>query len=43
MRLEYLIDEDLSGSISKIEFIAYLDAFGIKKEFTPGEYPFFYC
>ena len=31
MRLEYLIDEDLSGYISKQEYNAYLDAFGIKK------------
>jgi hypothetical protein len=34
MRLEYLVDEDLSGAISWNEFNGYLDAFGIKKEFT---------
>lgn len=37
MRVEYLIDQDLSGSISWTEYNGYLDAFGIKKEFTPGE------
>lgn len=31
MRLEYLIDEDLSGSISWNEYNSYLDSFGIKK------------
>jgi hypothetical protein len=35
LRVEYLIDEDLSGQISFAEFNGYLDAFGIKKEFTP--------
>jgi len=31
MRLEYLIDEDLSGEISYDEYNQYIDAFGIKK------------
>jgi hypothetical protein len=37
MRLEYLIDEDLSGSLDWSEYNSYLDAFGIKKEYSAGE------
>lgn len=38
MRLQYLIDEDLSGVISFAEYNTYLDTFGIKKEYSATEY-----
>jgi hypothetical protein len=31
MRLEYLIDEDISGEIAFDEYNQYLEAFGMKK------------
>lgn len=38
LRLEYLIDEDLSGEISYSEYRGYLEAFGVRKEFSAQEY-----
>lgn len=36
-RLEYLLDEDLSGDISWSEYNSYLHAFGIKGEYSANE------
>lgn len=36
-RLEYLLDEDVSGEISSQEYNAFLNAFRIKGEFAPEE------
>ena len=36
-RFEYLLDEDLSGSISWLEYNGYLHAFGIKAEYSADE------
>ncbi len=36
-RLEYLLDEDIKGEISLLEYSKYLQAFGLKTEHDPND------